>query len=342
MTGSHERRSAAVCVPIRNEVALLPCLLDALVAQRGVENIALCLLFDSCDDGSAQVVTARAKTLPFSIFSAEVQTGAPNAGLARRRAMALGLSMLRDDDAMIISTDADSVPDSDWLANNLAALDVADVVAGRIVRTDGNPSPAQDRIESYYDSLFALRRAIDPVPWEAARTHHYVSGASLAFRASAYRALGGFEPLASREDARLVDAAHNMGLRVRRDSAIRVETSPRRQGRATGGLADHLRRLDKGNVETTMAHPEDAAWQYERHALARAARLDLFADRLALVKALGCTMEHVDDIASQALNAEAFAMRVVPEVPAGERIVTLDEAETALSRLWDSRRALAA
>lgn len=327
------RWSAAVCVPVRDEVALLPALLDALTGQQGADAFALCLLFDGCRDESAALVAERAPGLPFAVVTAEVERGAPNAGLARRRAMDLGIAALADRGVMIVSLDADTVPDRGWLAANAAALVHADVVAGRVERASGWPSPAQDRLDGYLDALFAFRRAIDPVPWEAPYTHHCTSGASLAFRVEAYRALGGFEPVPSAEDARLVDRAHRKGLRVRRDAAVRVETSSRREGRATEGFAEHLRRLDLGETCPLFAHPEDAAWRHEREAAARRAWPALDRERDALARMLGCDAAHVDRVAADAINAEAFAMRVVPGRPGGERLVTLDEAEIALDRL---------
>lgn len=338
MGAKRGQHKTAVCVPVRNEAALLPRFLDALAAQ-DAQAFVLCVLLDGCSDASAAIVDGRAASVPFTVVTAEAAGGAPNAGRARREAMALGLSVLDAPGGTIVSTDADSVPDPDWLSANVAALKVADVVAGRIVRAGGRASPLQDRVEAYYDALFALRRTIDPVPWEAPRTHHYTSGASLAFRAEAYRALGGFEPLPSAEDARLVDAAHREGLRVRRDVSVRVETSARREGRAAGGLADHLLRLDRGEAAATMAHPEDMAWRYRRHAEARAAWPD---PSTALANLLGRDLAHVERVASAAVNAEAFAMQVVPEIPGGERIVSIDEAEIALIRLADEERLVAA
>lgn len=338
--------SAAVCVPVRDEVALLPGLLDALAEQQGAEAFVLCLLFDGCRDESATLVAERAPDLPFVVVTAEVDRGEPNAGLARRRAMDLGIAGLGEDQghrgAMIVSLDADSLPDRGWLAANAAALAHADVVAGRVVRASGQPSPTQDRLDAYFDALFALRRAIDPVPWEAPYTHHCTSGASLAFRVEAYRALGGFEPFRSAEDARLVDRAHRLGLRVRRDAAVRVETSSRREGRATEGFAEHLRRLDQGETRPLVAHPGDAAWRHEREAAARRAwpSLDLEGD--ALARMFGCDPAHVARVAAEAINAEAFAMRVVPGRPGGERLVTLDEAEIALDRLCGAEQARSA
>ncbi|MFS0736012.1 glycosyltransferase [Sphingomonas sp. 1P06PA] len=335
--------AAAVCVPCRNEARLLPNLLDALAAQRGAGPFVLCLLYDGCSDASADVVAARSKQLPFRVITADIAAGAPNAGLARGRAMALGLDLLGDrPGAIIVSTDADSVPASNWLASNLAALEVADVAAGRIMREPGFPSPLQDRVEAYLDSLHMLRRKIDPLPWEAPATHHYTSGASLGFRLGAYRSLGGFDPLPSAEDARMVDTAHRAGLRVRHDDAIRVTTSARRVGRAVGGLADHLRDIDVGATVPMMADPDDVVWRYVRQAAARVAWDDIETGYPALAKLLDTDVDHVLAAAGRAVNAAAFAAIVVPEPPSGERLVMLDQAEQTLARLHGGPRMLAA
>lgn len=335
-------RSIAVCVPARNEAALLPRLLDALAVQQGEHDFVLCLLLDSCTDASEAIVRARAGSLPFAITIAKAFSDEPNAGRARRHAMEIGLSCVTGPRALIISTDADTVPDPHWLSANRHALEIADIAAGSVERIGGQACATQDRIEAFYDALYALRRAIDPVPWEAAETHHYTSAASLAFRADAYRALGGFEPIGRGEDGQIVDAARRAGLRVRQDAAIRVRTSARRQGRAVGGLAEHLRRLDTTVGEPVVTHPDDAAWRYHRHAAARHAWPTIGTSRHALAGLLGCEIGHIDRVAAEVTNAEAFATRVVPEVPGGERLVPLGEAEAALARLCVADEVLAA
>lgn len=329
-------------MPVRDEAALFPRLLDAMVDQRLPDGppVVLCILLDGCMDASADVVDRYRRDAALSIVVDRVARADPNAGRARRRAMALGIRALSDrTDAALLTTDADSVPAPGWIAANLAGLTEADVVAGRIERiaepgADAAVDAAQTRVEAYYDQLFALRRAIDPVPWEAARTHHYTSGASLAFRRTAYEALGGFPPCASGEDARIVDAAHAAGLRVRRDADVLVRTSSRQRGRAAGGLADHLSTLRPG-APITMAHPADAAWRYTRQAAARRAYDELVAGAGAgpLASMLGIDAASVASTLAEARNAEAFAMRVVPDPPWGMRTVTLDEAEIALDAL---------
>ncbi len=348
--GGWHPEAIAVCVPVRDERVLLPRLLMALSAQdlRGLPAVTLCLLFDGCTDGSESVTAEHDGRLPFAVVTRQVASGgAPNAGRARRMALALGeraVAGAAAAAAALLTTDADSEPAPDWIAANVAALAMADVVAGRILRRSGRGDAGQDRIEAYYDRLHAMRRDIDPVPWEARPSHHHSGGASLGFRARAYAALGGFEARPAGEDAAIVDAAHRAGLRVRRDAAVRVTTSSRRQGRAEGGLATHLARLDAGTDAGLMAHPFDAAWQYGGHAAARAAYPRIARPGIAarLAEALSLDPRHIRRVAADCADGEAFATRLVPCAPGGERRVTLDEAERALALLERQRAERAA
>lgn len=332
----HEDLPVIICVPARNEAALLPGLLRAIGGQSVSRNVLhLCLYLDDCRDGSAALLGRLGATLPFRLTVGHGPTGkAPNAGAARRAALAMALAHLGEADGLLFTTDADSLPYPDWIATGVRALQEAEVVAGRIVRADGAADVRQCRIERYYDRLHRHRRLIDPVPWEAHDSHHFGGGANIAIRASAYRQLGGFLPLESGEDARLLDDAGRAGLRVRRDGAMLVETSSRREGRVVGGLAGLLRALDHGEPPP-MADPRGTAWQWRGHAAARRSFqvIDQVDVRVALGRHLGLTSDHILGVARDCPNAEAFAMRVVPAPAEHDAMVPLTVAETLLSDL---------
>lgn len=319
----------AIGVPVRDEAALLPSLLDALAALdlTGVRATA-CFFLDGCGDASEAIV--RAATLPMPVL---VGRGAghadANAGRARAAAMDVALGT---DPAVLLSTDADSQPRRDWVQAALRALSIGEVATGRILRA-GPADPLQTRVERYWDRLHALRRLLDPVAWEEGGCHHG-GGANLVIRTPAYRALGGFRPQPSGEDALLLDDAARAGLRVRHDAAMVVETSARRRGRAPGGLATSLRALDAGGLPR-VPHPAGAAWQYERHAAARNAfaTIDDAAARARLGALLGLSGDHVLGVARDCPNAEAFAMRIVPAPPGPANPVPLAKAEAALALL---------
>lgn len=330
----------AICIPARNEAAELRSLFSALelLDVHRERAVSICLLLDSCTDGSAELADAYAVKSRHRVLIAEEDVSTTSAGRARHRAMTMGLDALAGDDGILLTTDADSMPTPSWLEAMVAALDHAEVVIGKVIRTGCHPHPLQDRIERYYDALHALRRQLDPVPWEAPLTHHQTTGANMGIRASAYQLLGGFSPLASGEDARLVDEASRAGLSVRRDAASIVHTSDRRKGRAPGGMAHILYTLEAGDVDAvTVAHPQDAAWQYRMHALVRAAYLANRLERVGV--ALALTREHVVGVARDCPNGEAFAMRIVPEPPAGMRMVPLAVAEDEIALLARGRAA---
>ena len=119
---------------------------------------------------------------------------------------------------------------------------------------------------------------------------------------------------------------------MRRDADCIVRTSDRRDGRAGGGMAAELHRLETGDAALVrVAHPRDVAWQYRGQAIARDAystgRLDLIA------ATVGLSHDHVEGVARDCPNAEAFAMRIVPVPEGGMRIVSLGVAEAELEML---------
>jgi hypothetical protein len=325
-----------ICIPARGEEALLPALLHALSSLRtDGRRVAFCFYLDGDDGRSAAVLHAAGARLPGELHVVTgVRRAEPNAGRARHDAMALGLRVLDGGEGLLFSTDADSLPAADWIVRGAAALAQADVATGRIVRLDGGRDRQQTRIEEYYDRLYAYRRRLDPVAWEAEATHHYAGGANMAIRAAVYRALGGFRPLPFAEDATLIDDAARAGYRVRRDAALVVATSSRRDGRAVHGLASALRSLDDGRGQW-VAHPDGVAWQARAHALARrtfAAATDAAACA-ALGGMIGLSGDHVRGVARDCPNAEAFAMRIVPAAPTAGQMVTIEHAEAALRAL---------
>ncbi|UAK23231.1 glycosyltransferase [Sphingomonas nostoxanthinifaciens] len=326
--GEPDGASVAIGVPVRNEAVRLPRLLGALAAQRGNPRFTLCLFFDNCDDGSSALVERMAADLPFPVIGECCHAGGPpNAGAARRRAMTLASAACRD--GILLTTDADSEPAPDWVAANVAALTHGDVVAGRIVRPDARTRDMLDRIGTYLDRLHEVRRMIDPVPWEADRTHHWTSGASLAFSAEVYRALDGFRPLANGEDAAVADAAARAGYRIRRDADVVVRTSSRRIGRADRGFATALAAFDQAIGLPEVAHPDDEAWRFRMQAAARAAYAAGEVRSLGI--ALGLPIAEVEQVAAECVNDEAFAARIVGAPPGGLRTVSLAHAEALLA-----------
>ncbi len=331
-------QAVTICVPVRNEARLLPGFLASIAGADlpGESRVRLCVLLDGCKDASAVIVREAREAFPFDVVIRERSGGRiPNAGDARRAAMAMGRDLTGDAAGFLLSCDADGAVDPRWILDCLAALEHAEIVCGRVARHPGIVSPAQDRLEAYLDTLHGLRRTIDPVPWEASVTHHQTSAANMGIRTTTYARLGGFQAIPHGEDARFVDDAERAGFRVRRDGTPLVHTSPRRLGRAPGGFAATMRALD-GGAMPIVAHPADAVWQYRMQAAARHA----FAAGMpeAVAAQLRLSEAHLVGVARDCPNAQAFAMRVVPVPPGGMRHIPLDRAETVISALGDVPR----
>ncbi|WP_156962367.1 glycosyltransferase [Salinisphaera hydrothermalis] len=327
-----------VCVPVRDEARRLPALVAALAAQMDAGEFELCLVFDGDEPALRERVVRKARAAGLALVCRHIARGrAPNAGRARRAAAALGLEMLGDrSDALLLTTDADSIPAPDWIAASRAALAEVDVVAGYVRRDNRPPLPIRDRLEAYLERLYALERELDPIAYEPAPSHPGVGGASLGFRADVYRALGGFGEHPFEEDLAIVDAARRAGYRLRRDRAVRVTTSSRLFGRARSGLADDLRGQRAARELPRVEHPADASARYRRSAAARALFLAgaSEAELIELAAHLDYPLADLRRVAATAPSADAFALALVPP-PIAPRDVDLATAEIELTRLLD-------
>lgn len=320
----------AVAVPVRNEAIRLPRLLRSLARQEGAPPFSLCVFFDNCVDNSETIVGRLALSLPFPVVIGRCNTVAPpNAGLARARAMALALDVVPN--GALLTTDADSEPRPDWIGANLTALNRADLVAGRIIWGAAPKLGMQARLTAYYDRLHSLRRSIDPVDWEDAATHHWVSGASMAVSTRVYRELGGFPPVAAGEDAEFANVVSRAGYRVRRDARVVVKTSTRTRGRVEGGFSTTVAATTAAIVLPRVAHPEDETWRFRMQAAARRHHSAAKLDQLAV--ALGLPLGEVRQVAGECTNGEAFAARIVGAPVHGMRSVDLHFAESMLSTM---------
>lgn len=336
----------AICVPVRNEEQLLPDLLRSLAAQRGVDakSVCLCFFLDACDDDSLGVLKAVPPDFPFARRLEQSDDPAPsNAGRARRRAMALGLEALGNDDAgVLLTTDADTIPAPDWVIANLAALRRADLVTGDIRQHENGFSQHHARVKAYFDRLHLLNALIDPVPWQATERHHHAGGASMALTCATYLSLGGFTEIARGEDAALVSVARQHGYRVRRDASVIVHTSMRREGRVEGGFAAHLHSLDEAGTaaDLLVVDPHVAARQYRAHARARRVfRAPSKTALASLAEHVGVEAAAVSSLLANCGTDEAFAVRLVP-MPVEAPPLPLAEAERRLARLVGHRRTL--
>ncbi len=164
-------------------------------------------------------------------------------GQVRDRAVRRGLGRLehRPRDTWMLSTDADTRVGPGWVTDILTAAASTGVVGvvglARLDGWYGGPAGA-----AAYEAVIAAKMRSSPA--DPLHQHDHVYAANLAVRADAYLDVGGFSHLAHGEDQALVDALDARGRPLLRTRSVVVTTSGRLVGRAGGGLAEHLARLD--------------------------------------------------------------------------------------------------
>src|SRR5690349_21345648 len=231
-----ELAKAVVVVPAHNELAHLPRCLRALSTAAlciGVPVLTVVVL-DATDDGSDRLVGQFGPDVHF------VTVEAGNVGAARAAGFEYARSECQDIDPASIwfaTTDADTVVPADWLLHMTTSR--TDMVLGvvRVANWKNYPAAVVRRYLRAYQSK--------------GRTHNHIHGANMGFRAEAYWAVGGFRALATGEDVELVDRFEAASLRIHRDATLSVATSDRRDARAPGGFAEHLRDLSNSMFKRT-------------------------------------------------------------------------------------------
>ena len=241
-------RGVAVTVPAADEEERMArCLGSIAVAARVLQArtgipARVIVALDSCHDRTAAVCA------DFPGVST-VTLARRNAGAARRAAATVALARSgRPGELWLASTDADSQVPADWLAGMIAeSRRGTDLVLGTVL-PGPDLSPA---VRSRWLSRQHLRDG-----------HPHVHGANLGIRDSAYAAIGGWQPLASGEDAELARRAAVAGwLAISRTAAIPVVTSVRRDGRAPGGFSSYLRALGEPAATSALAAGPRGTWR---------------------------------------------------------------------------------
>jgi glycosyltransferase involved in cell wall biosynthesis len=230
----------AVVIPAHNEAANLPKCLRAMLTAAACAPmpVDIVVVLDDCSDGSSRLAGRFGPDVHFVTVEAGNVGAARAAGFCYARSLCGGddagysyaRSLRGENDSWYATTDADSRVDPDWLLRQLCAD--ADMVLGVVRVADWRRLPAA-----------AIRRYLHDYNAKATGGHDHIHGANMGFRADAYWRLGGFRGLATGEDVELVDRFEAAGYRIHRDATLSVTTSARRNGRAPGGFAEHLRNL---------------------------------------------------------------------------------------------------
>jgi glycosyltransferase involved in cell wall biosynthesis len=222
-------RRIAVIVPAANEERLIGNCLSSIRAARAhlyrataSVQVRIVVVLDGCRDLTARVVAESGDVQP-------VRITAGNVGVARQagaRAALEGAGPVSE--AWLANTDADCEVPGNWLTSMMAEARLgAQVVLGTVMPGPGLRPAARAR----WDRQHHLREG-----------HPHVHGANFGIRGDAYLALGGWQPLATGEDADLARRAARTGhLRISRIASAPVVTSVRQRGRAPRGFSSYLR-----------------------------------------------------------------------------------------------------
>jgi hypothetical protein len=251
---------AIIAIPARNEAHRIERCLAAIALQRDrfgapipEGGFAVLLLANNCTDDTAAIACRLAQHLPYalSVIEHTLPPESANAGGARRAAMEQAAARLaaRAGDGVILTTDADSIVSSTWFADNMRHLqDGADCVAGYIDAEPleivglGSSFLGRGRLEDMYlRQLAEIDARCDPRPHDPWPNHRVSSGASLAVKLAAYRAIGGMPAQALGEDSAFTGLLDRRGFKVCHPLDVTVVTSCRLDGRACGGAADTMR-----------------------------------------------------------------------------------------------------
>ncbi|MEZ5235178.1 MAG: glycosyltransferase family 2 protein [Acidimicrobiales bacterium] len=237
----------AVVVPAHDEATLLP---DALAAiQQACAQLpvsvarTVVVVADGCTDGSERVAI---DALRDGIGGIVAVTRRRCVGAARRLGVAQALAVRRAPLARtwIANTDADSIVPPGWLGEQLAlAAAGCAAVAGTVRLIDQEGGDGDARAAGAARRAFARTYRANPDG-----SHDHVHGANLGVRADAYRAVGGWRPLATGEDRQLWRRLADQWPVLTTDR-IAVATSARLVGRAPAGFAAALAR--GGSLERT-------------------------------------------------------------------------------------------
>lgn len=238
-------KDTAIIIPARNEEARIgPCL--TALAEQG--NATVILVVNNTTDRTGSV--ARGIAAQFGLDLTVLERTLPaheGVGTARRIGCDHALQTMP---ALryLLTTDADCIVASNWIARNLAHLKTADAVCGKVDLIE-NEADILDGMDPHLATLEGIYRTLvqdiyarhAPGCADIGGTHGEAAGASLAFTHAAYLAGGGFAPVRCGEDRRIVRALRAAGQRVRHADDVTVQASCRLIGRAAGGMSDALK-----------------------------------------------------------------------------------------------------
>lgn len=283
-----------VAVPVKNEEAHIGACLDALCMQTASFD-RLVLLLNNCMDRTADICDEfRKLNQNIEIHKMTLDGHLASAGEARR--LALQFAAETAPDCVILTTDADAIPELSWIEKNIREIQAgAEVVCGtaKIDPVDAQQIPFElhddDERETFLLSILdEITALMNPDPFDPWPRHQEQSGASIAVRCDVLHLAGGPPHVATCEDRALIERLRQVDARIRHAPDITVQVSGRLEGRATGGMAETIKRRmvrQDALTDPKLEPAIDAFRRAEAQAHLRAVRQGS-RDRVALARDL--------------------------------------------------------
>lgn len=266
----------AIAIPAHDEEALIGRCLNAIATQSEAGDVTVVVLANDCSDGTS-AEAGRARGLDIRVINHIFPAGQRDAGHARR--LAVGHAAEMSD--IVLTTDADCVPDPDWVvAHRRAFAQGVDMVAGRVsadweeLRHHPPDALRIGALEWEYLGLMATAEALfDPEPHDPAPRHAQCCGANLGITSDMLRRVGGVPAVPVGEDWALLAAVQRLDGRIRFDPGPHVVASARTSGRANGGMSNSLaaRSSDDYLCDEQFVPADDLVFRWRAHAAARQA-----------------------------------------------------------------------
>ncbi len=273
LTSESPLPSCKVCViiPVRNEGENLPAVIDALAHQVDsagapvdFDSYEILVLANNCTDDTVTVLDKLGQLYPaLRLHTIEVVLPKSEACIGKARQMIMHEAYRRLDSIgangrIIASTDGDTEVASNWISTLISEFERGvDAVGGRIITHRSAALDINAKISLYFLRLLGhgylasqIECLLDPQSHDCWPRHCQYYGANMAVLATVYGCIGGMPLVKDEEDVALYQRLKLFDAKIRHSPDVRVLTSARRDGRATGGLAERLEEL----AHTSQAH----------------------------------------------------------------------------------------
>jgi GT2 family glycosyltransferase len=237
-----------VTIPVKNEEAQIGACLDSLARQtRRFDRLVL--LLNNCTDATLKICEqVRNQSQCIEIYEETLHGHLASAGEARR--LALHFAAQTGPNCIILTTDADAAPERFWIEKNIREMETgAEVVCGM---AQINPQDATNIPRTLHDddmretfllaALDEITALMNPDPFDPWPRHQQQSGASIAVRRDVLHLAGGPPQVATCEDRVLIERLRLVDARIRHAPDLMVQVSGRLEGRASGGMAETIKR----------------------------------------------------------------------------------------------------